>query len=87
MELNILKFASVKNEFEMTDIMQQKCLRCWSMGVVKINRSQLICLWIYKRYEMKPIVHFLWNTKMGKCWNLLHILKENGGSGDLQAIF
>ena len=27
-----MKFANVKNEFEMTGIMQKKYLHCWSAG-------------------------------------------------------
>ena len=30
-----MEFANVKNAFEMTDIMQKKYLRCWSVGRVK----------------------------------------------------
>ena len=30
-----MKFANVKNEFKLTDIMQKKYLHCWSVGGVK----------------------------------------------------
>ena len=30
-----MKFANIKNEFEMIDIMWKKYLLCWSMGGVK----------------------------------------------------
>ena len=35
MFIYFMKFANVKNEFEMTDIVQKKYLRCWSVGDVK----------------------------------------------------
>ena len=30
-----MKFANIKNEFEMIHIMQKKYLHCWSVGGVK----------------------------------------------------
>ena len=33
--MHFMKFANVKNEFEMTDIMQKKYLHCWAVGGLK----------------------------------------------------
>ena len=53
-----MKFANVKNEFEMINIMWKKYLQCWSVGV----KGQQIAVHLPMNLQeifVKLITHFL----------------------------